>query len=365
MKKIVFAITSLQHGGAERVLIDIVNCLKDQYDITVFSLYRGSLEKQLNKKVHYIPYKDRVFEEVSQEERKEISKMLQMPSLRKKFYETYFQGKYDVEVAFLEGPVTWMLSVPGTAKKIAWVHNDIGKVFGTGWKAKLKKQRNKKAYQAYQKLIFVSQDNLEAFEKCFPQNKVSKQVIYNYVDGATIQKKAKEKIKLPFSKKETNFLSVSRLTEQKALGRLIDVHDRLIKDGFQHHIYVLGDGPLRKELEEKIHTLKLETTFHLLGATDNPYPYMKATDYMILLSYYEGYPMVLLEGKVLNKNIIITDTAAREVLKGYDLGTIIPNNEKGIYEGMRQIIKNPSKKESKKTYRNDEIIHDIIKVIEG
>ncbi len=111
--------------------------------------------------------------------------------------------------------------------------------------------------------------------------------------------------------------------------------------------------------------MKLDETFHLLGSTDNPYPYMKATDYQILMSYYEGYPMVLLEGKVLNKNIVITDTAAREVLKDYDLGTIVSNDEKGIYEGMKKVIKSPSKKESKKTYRNDEIIHDIIKVIEG
>ena len=39
MKKIVFGITSLTLGGAERVLVDIVNRLKDEYDITIFTLY--------------------------------------------------------------------------------------------------------------------------------------------------------------------------------------------------------------------------------------------------------------------------------------------------------------------------------------
>ena len=41
MKKIVFGITSLTLGGAERVLVDMVNALKNQYDITLFVLYAG------------------------------------------------------------------------------------------------------------------------------------------------------------------------------------------------------------------------------------------------------------------------------------------------------------------------------------
>jgi hypothetical protein len=41
MKKIVFGITSLTIGGAEKVLVDIVNELKNKYDITILSIYDG------------------------------------------------------------------------------------------------------------------------------------------------------------------------------------------------------------------------------------------------------------------------------------------------------------------------------------
>jgi hypothetical protein len=52
MKKILFGITSLTLGGAERVLVDIANKLCDNYDITIFTIYaNGELEKQLSKNV--------------------------------------------------------------------------------------------------------------------------------------------------------------------------------------------------------------------------------------------------------------------------------------------------------------------------
>lgn len=46
MDKIIFGITGLTMGGAERVLIDTANALVDKYDITIFTIYsKGELEK--------------------------------------------------------------------------------------------------------------------------------------------------------------------------------------------------------------------------------------------------------------------------------------------------------------------------------
>ena len=39
MKKILFGITSLSIGGAEKTLVDIVNKLNNNYDIEIFSIY--------------------------------------------------------------------------------------------------------------------------------------------------------------------------------------------------------------------------------------------------------------------------------------------------------------------------------------
>ena len=56
---------------------------------------------------------------------------------------------------------------------------------------------------------------------------------------------------------------------------------------------------------------------------------MKKADYIALLSYYEGYGMVIEEAKILNKKIIITNTAATEAVNQYSnkiiFNVLIPN----------------------------------------
>ena len=47
MKKIIFGITSLTLGGAERVLVDLANKMSERFDITIFMLYsNGELETE-------------------------------------------------------------------------------------------------------------------------------------------------------------------------------------------------------------------------------------------------------------------------------------------------------------------------------
>ena len=55
-------------------------------------------------------------------------------------YKKYIKGDYDLEIAFLEGPITRLFTGKNNkTKKIVWVHNDISKVFGNGLKSKIKK----------------------------------------------------------------------------------------------------------------------------------------------------------------------------------------------------------------------------------
>ena len=73
MKKIVFGITSLNTGGAERTLVDLVNALKNKYDITVLTLYgKGELEKELKDiKIHSLFSKS--YQDYSKREKISIS----------------------------------------------------------------------------------------------------------------------------------------------------------------------------------------------------------------------------------------------------------------------------------------------------
>lgn len=365
MKKIVFAITSLQLGGAERVLVDMVNRLKDDYDITIFTLYgEGEFLSQVDKKVKCVSLYDTAYEKRSKMQRRFTSLFMAFPFLWKVFYRKHFIKQYDVEIAFLEGPPTWILSCPSSAKKIAWVHNDLEKTFDGGTRNLWKHYLNRKAYGRYQKLIFVSRDNKKAFEKIYPMIKNEKQIIYNYLDCARISKLALEPSDVSYHMDAPVFVSVCRLTEQKGVKRLIHVHKKLIQDGYFHRIYIVGGGPLKVELLDLIDKEKVNDTFVLLGKKENPYPYIKNADYFILASHYEGYGMVLAEAQTLGKPILITDTAAREAVEDYDDVIIMENSEEGIYRGIKKALGEKTKKRKSKKYQNDQIIYDIIKMIE-
>ena len=101
MKKIVFGITGLNLGGAERVLVDLSNKLVEKYDITIFTLYgNGEFEKQLDKRVKLVSVYDRKYEEInkvrnnkicsirklnisSEEKRKKIDELKKLPVYKK------------------------------------------------------------------------------------------------------------------------------------------------------------------------------------------------------------------------------------------------------------------------------------------
>lgn len=338
-KKIVFGITSLTLGGAEKVLVDIVNELKDDYDITIFTLYaKGEFETQLDSQIKLHSLYPKRYHEISKIKKILIS--LQLLLFGKSVYQKKVKEDYDIEIAFLEGPMTRLFRFKNpSAKKIAWIHNDITKVFGQTRYSRLKTKYDEKIYQSYNHLIFVSQDNQENFKKQYPKIDENKmQVIHNYINAENVIQKAQEPIELNLDENIFNVGVVARYTKQKALDRLIQVHTKLKEDGYKERIYAIGDGPQREALENLIKENKVEDSFILLGKKENPYPYMKQMDVIALLSHYEGYGMVLDEAKILNKNIIITDTAAREALKDTKNGKIVENSEEGIYQGLKEMI---------------------------
>ena len=370
MDKIIFGITGLTMGGAERVLIDTANALVDKYDITIFTIYsKGELEKELKSNIQLISLYDFKYSEMSKI--KKILMPLKVLMTRKRIYKKYVEkDDYIAQIAFLEGAITRIFSTKGKTKKIAWIHNDITNVFGKSIKAKIKKKFDKKIYEKYDTLVFVSKDNLDKFNGMYSNMKLPYEtLIHNYIDPDRILKLAnlnKEANQL-INKRELNIVQISRLVEQKAIERLIKVHTKLIKKGYAHHIYIIGDGPLKGKLERQIMENGVRQSFTLLGAKQNPYPFMKIANAISLFSYFEGYPMVIEEAKILRKYILTTDTAAREVLINYPNCMVVPNDEDGIEKAIRTIIKGNIEKSNKSNdykYSNDEAINKIVKIIE-
>jgi len=362
LKKLLFGITSLTIGGAERVLVDLANELCEKYEITIFTIYpNGEFEKSLSPKVKLKSLYNKQFKELNKIQKVLIP--LRVWLQQKSIYQKHIKNDYDVEIAFLEGAITRLFSVKNSqTTKIAWIHNDISKVFGNNLKSKIKTNVDKKIYSKYDKLIFVSDDNLKKFEEVY-KNNVEKQVIYNYLNKDMVIEKSNEKPDVEFNENNINFVTVARLVQQKALDRLIKVHSQLIKNGYNHNFYIVGEGPEKENLQKMINDNNVQETFKLLGKRENPYPYIKQADYFCLLSHFEGYGMVLEEAKILNKYILITDTAAREVVRDYKNSQVFENSEDGIYNGLKNNINKKQITNTQTDYNNKHIIEKIIELV--
>ena len=375
MKKIIFGITGLTLGGAERVLVDVSNRLVKNYDVTIFTIYaKGELGKELDSRIHLISLYNFRYDEIKGIQKKLIP--LKVLLNKKKIFKNYIDNDdYFAQIAFLEGAITRIFSVKSkkNTNKIAWIHNDISKVFGKGIKSKIKRILDRNVYEKYDTLAFVSMDNLDKFNKVYDDMDLPHEtVINNYINSERILKLAEEKMPEEdeelFNVKEPTFVQVSRLVEQKAVDRLIKVHSKLIKEGYKHRFIIIGDGPLKEKLESQVLEEGVSDSFKLIGARVNPYPYVKKADYLCLFSKFEGYPMVIEEGKILKKYILTTNTATREALINYPkYNQIVDNSEEGIEKSIKFAIKNKNKvqtMDNQYVYDNDKIINKIIKIID-
>ena len=76
-----------------------------------------------------------------------------------------------------------------------------------------------------------------------------------------------------------------------------------------------------------------------MGSKQNPYPYFKISDCVILTSDYEGYPVVFLESMILNKPIITTKVSDYKEIDG-KYGYVTTKEVTDIYEKMKLFIEN-------------------------
>ena len=79
--------------------------------------------------------------------------------------------------------------------------------------------------------------------------------------------------------------------------------------------------------------------------------------------------MVLEEAKILGKPIIITNTAAREAVENYKNSIILENSKEGIYNGLKEILKEKKQENTEisqlKEYDNSKIIGQVVELIES
>jgi glycosyltransferase involved in cell wall biosynthesis len=120
----------------------------------------------------------------------------------------------------------------------------------------------------------------------------------------------------------------------------------LLRDrGVAIRLAILGEGPLRGELEALIAGRGLADRVLLVGHVDNPLAYFSKADIFVLSSLVEGLPNVLVEAMMCGCTPVSTDcpTGPREVLQDGRFGYLVPMRDPAaLADGIEKAIRAPT-----------------------
>jgi colanic acid/amylovoran biosynthesis glycosyltransferase len=126
---------------------------------------------------------------------------------------------------------------------------------------------------------------------------------------------------------QPNLVCVGRLSEQKGHVMLLQAAHTLKCEGIQFHLTLVGDGPLRTQLESQIKALDLTEQIQITGWADTAMVRQQilAARALVLPSFAEGLPVVLMESLALQRPVISTYVAGipELVQPGYN-GWLVP-----------------------------------------
>jgi glycosyltransferase involved in cell wall biosynthesis len=173
---------------------------------------------------------------------------------------------------------------------------------------------------------------------------------------------------------KTILVSVGRLVYQKAHSVLINAMQLVLGSGFKGVLYIAGEGPLRKDLEEQICDLGLLDQVRLLGNRNDIPALLSIADIFVLPSRWEGLPMALLEGMGAGLPVVATNVeGVVEVVQNHVQGVLVPPEDaKTLAEALSRLMSNAklrktmgiqARKRVQKFYTTDIMCENYLKIM--
>ena len=380
MKKsrIIITMHYLELGGAEMALIGLLNALdpeKVDVDLMIYR-HQGPLMRYIPKWVNLLP-ENRAYSSIEAPTAEAIKKgQLGIVSGRLKAkidHRNYIKSneitgedisifsfigetvtphlpkinpeiEYDLCISFLL-PHKFALDKIRAKKKIAWLHTDYSKVH-------IAKEIERKVWQGYDNIISISEDVGKGFASVYPELSSRLIPIENilpkeYITSRTLEFDAHSQIN-----GSTNILTIGRFCYQKNLDNVPDIARGMVKFGLSDFKwYIIGYGGNEAEIRKKIKESGMADHIIILGKKENPYPYIKACDFYVQPSRYEGKSITVREAQVLGKPVAVTayPTAPSQIRNGID-GVIVPLDNEGCAKGLVDFINNRQLQKSVSEY---------------
>lgn len=321
--KVMFIVSQLGGGGAERVISVLANRFVDiGWDVDILMVYRKPIVYELNEKIN-LTYMD------SQRGRF-IGSIEQIFSLHKFCKKSHA----DVFISFLTivNMVSILANIGNNTPLIISERNDPYQKPKAKW---LRSFRNF-LYRFAEGNVFQTPDAKEYFEKKGIKN------------GIVIPNPLKENIPERFNGiRKKVFVTAVRLEEQKNLPLLIKSFKRIYDEHPQFSLLIYGDGPDKNSLIELCKELNLKSSVEFKGFSKSLHSEIIDSFAFVLPSNYEGLSNSMLEALALGIPTISTDHpigGARMFIKNGVNGILIPvNDETSMISAMEYLIDNPDK----------------------
>ena len=335
-KDLLFASYSMDIGGIEKALLNLVNRIDlKEYRVTVvLEEKKGVFLDKMNrniivKEVKVSNYKDAII-------RKTIN------FSRKLWFKILNYMKYDFSCCYTTYSYSSSkIALMSSENTAFYVHNDYRTIYPID--EDFYEFFNTRNIEDYKTIIFVSNENKKGFIEKYKDLDYKCMVFNNFINTEEIRKQSEEDMEEKVHKNKDHILLmfVGRLDDAaKKISRQI----HLVKEIPNIDLWIVGDGPDREKYEQEVKKYKLEDRITFFGKKTNPFPYMKEADYIILTSDYEGFPVTYLEAITLHKNIITTFPTSDEAIDIKKIGYVISKDEKEMVSEVKEIIKGTNQK---------------------
>lgn len=335
---ILFLIHDLGHGGAEKVLVNLVNNLdREKFDISVTALFGGGVNEQfLKPDIHYRAVFPRAF--------RGNSHVMKLFSPRR-LHKLCVKEHYDIEVSYLEGPSARIISgcPDADTKLVSWIH--IEQKTKQRAASSFRSYREALAcYRRFDRTVCVSDTVRRDFLSLIPLERPV-DVLYNTNESAQIVRLSAEAVEPGlFSSDELKLVGVGKLLQNKGFDRLLAIVGRLRAEGLPVHLYLLGVGPMQAELERYAAENGLQDVFTLLGYRTNPYKYVAKCDLFVCASHAEGFSTAATEALIVGTPVCTVEVSGMKEMLGEndEWGVVTENDDEALYRGLRALLRDPA-----------------------
>lgn len=354
MKRILFFNDGMEMGGTEKLLVSLLNYLVTKGDDITLLLPQPSDKNVLLKGVSLDVSVKYLYKANVSHLNKKTGENLMV------FFPCIFAGwkgikakDYDLIVCFKESFYARIFSkmrIP----KILWIHNLLyrRKYEVNSFRDKLSVWLNKKqlkiaqrSYDRFDKVICVSDSAKSAYLNVLHDGRMPDQdirVLYNAIDLTGIEKKAQDAI-TDLPQGQTNFILITRISPEKRTDRLFRAANRLKDEGYDFHVYLMGEGMDSEQMKNSLASMGLTDKITPIGGTENPFPYIIQCNWSLCVSERESFSLTLLESMALKTPVITTDCGGpHDIVDGGKYGLLVENSGEGVYTGIKAVLDNPS-----------------------